>query len=243
MRLLKHPLIIGLAYTAFTGGAIAGEVTGNHGLVYAFKPLMLVSLSLWFYFSSRRFGDRFTLLIQAGLFFSLVGDIALMLDHRDQFYFIVGLGAFLIAQMCYAMGFGQNIAEAGNSPGLFIGILIAALVATYGVLFAMGLLEHVEDILVVPFGIYAAAITIMGMTAALRFGRTYLPSFILVLAGALLFIASDSILATSRFVRPVGHAAWSVLLTYGAAQWLITVGCLRHVLDPDEMRRRAELRT
>ncbi|MBK7945408.1 MAG: lysoplasmalogenase [Flavobacteriales bacterium] len=243
MRLLKHPLINGLAFAAVTGGTILGELTGNHGLVYLCKPLMLVILSSWFFFSSRRYGDRFTLMIQAGLLFSLIGDIALMLDHWDQFYFMIGLGAFLIAQLCYAMGFAQNIADAGPSPGLLYGILIAALIATFGALFGSDLIARIDDIIVVPVGIYAAAITIMGITAALRFGRTYLPSFIMVFAGALLFMASDSILATHRFARPVSHANWSVLLTYAAAQWLIVSGCLRHVLDPEELRRKAELRT
>lgn len=243
MRLLKHPLINGLAFAAATGGTILGELTGKHGLVYLCKPLMLVILSSWFFFSSRRYGDRFTLMIQAGLLFSLIGDIALMFDHLDQFYFMIGLGAFLIAQLCYAMGFAQNIADAGPSPGLLYGILIAALIATFGALFGSDLIARIDDIIVVPVGIYAAAITIMGITAALRFGRTYLPSFIMVFAGALLFMASDSILATHRFARPVSHANWSVLLTYAAAQWLIVSGCLRHVLDPEELRRKAELRT
>lgn len=243
MRLLKHPLINGLAFAAVTGGTILGELTGKHGLVYLCKPLMLVILSSWFFFSSRRYGDRFTLMIQAGLLFSLIGDIALMFDHLDQFYFMIGLGAFLIAQLCYAMGFAQNIADAGPSPGLLYGILIAALIATFGALFGSDLIARIDDIIVVPVGIYAAAITIMGITAALRFGRTYLPSFIMVFAGALLFMASDSILATHRFARPVSHANWSVLLTYAAAQWLIVSGCLRHVLDPEELRRKAELRT
>jgi uncharacterized membrane protein YhhN len=243
MRLLKHPWINGLAYAAVTGGAIVGEVTGEHALVYFCKPLMMVILSSWFFFRSRRFGDRFTLLIQVGMLFSWIGDIALMFDHLDQFYFIVGLGAFLLAQLCYAMGFAQNIADAGPSPGLLYGILLAALVATFGALFGVDLINRMEDLIVVPVGIYAAAITLMGITAALRFGRTYLPSFLLVFIGALLFMASDSILATHRFARPMSHAGWSVLLTYAAAQWLIAAGCLRHVLDPEELRRKAELRT
>lgn len=243
MSLLRHPLLNGLLYAAVTAGAIVGELTGRHTLVYACKPLMMIVLGSWFYFSSRRYGDRFTLLIQAGLFFSLLGDAALMFDHLDQFYFIIGLGAFLIAQLCYAMGFGQNIADAGPNPGLLVGILIAAVIAAFGALFGADLLSHVDEQVLVPVGIYATAITLMGILAALRFGRTYLPSFHLVLIGALLFIASDSILATSRFVRPVSHSGWSVLLTYAVGQWLIAAGCLRHVLDPEEVRRKAELQT
>lgn len=243
MGLLKNNLLNGAAYAAATAGAIVGEMEGRHLLVYACKPLMLIILSSWFFFNSRRFGDRFTLLIQAGLFFSLIGDVALMFDHLDQFYFLIGLGAFLIAQACYALGFAHNVADGGNSPGLLVGLLLAAVVLTYGALFGVELILDVEDDVQVPVAIYAITITFMGAAAALRFGRTYLPSFVLVFAGALLFIASDSILATHRFVRIVDHASWSVMLTYAAAQYLIAWGCLRHVLDPEELRRRAALDT
>ena len=182
-------------------------------------------------------------LIQVGLFFSLLGDAALMFDHLDQFFFLIGLGAFLIAQICYALGFAQNVADGGNSPGLLIGIFIAAVVLAYGAIFGIGLLQSVDDDVQVPVGIYAITITIMGAGAALRFGRTYLPSFLMVMAGAALFIASDSILATHRVVRVIDHAPFSVMLTYALGQYLIARGCLRHVLDPEEVRRRAALDT
>lgn len=243
MDIRKDNLLNTGLYGAAALGAIVGEVRGWHGLVYACKPMMMIILSSWFYFNSRRMGDRFTLLIQAGLFFSLIGDAALMFDHLDQFYFIIGLGAFLIAQLCYTMAFVQNVADAGSNPGLLIALFLAALVITYGIVFGIDLMDRVDELMFVPVTIYAVAITCMGVGAALRFGRTYLPSFIMVFAGALLFIASDSILATHRFVRVVDHATWSVLLTYAMAQYLIARGCLRHVLDPAERERREALGT
>ena len=203
---------------------------------------MMVILSSWFFFNSRRVGDRFTLLVQAGLFFSLIGDVALMFQHLDEFNFLIGLGAFLIAQLCYTLAFAQNIADAPGGQGLLISSSLTVLLIVYGSIFGSMVLESADEAVLVPVGIYAVAITLMGIAAALRFGRTYLPSFILVFVGALFFIASDSILATARFMRPVTHASWSVLLTYAIAQYLIARGCLRHVLDPEEIRRRAALR-
>ncbi|MCB0784365.1 MAG: hypothetical protein KDB87_02890, partial [Flavobacteriales bacterium] len=73
--------------------------------------------------------------------------------------------------------------------------------------------------------------------------RTFPRSFWMVFAGALLFIASDSLLAHSRFVRPFAMDGTLVLLTYIVAQFLIAAGCLLHVLDPEEIRRRQALRT
>ncbi len=243
MDLRKHaPFNLGL-YAAVSIGTIAGEVTGSHALVYVCKPLMMVVLSSWFYFNSRRVGDRFTLLIQAGLLFSLVGDIALMVQHRDEFNFLIGLGAFLIAQLCYAIAFLHNIAEVGPSRGGLVSTAIAVLLATYGYFFASRLLPMVDDAIAIPVTIYAVAICFMGATAAFRLGRTFLRSFFMALVGAFFFILSDSLLATNRFLFPVEHAAWSIILTYAIAQVLIVWGSLVHVLDPEEIRRKAALNT
>ncbi|MEO8590152.1 MAG: lysoplasmalogenase [Flavobacteriales bacterium] len=239
----KNNLVNGVVYGLATLGTIIGEMTGRHWLVYICKPAMMVILSSWFFFSSRRVGDRFTLLIQAGLFFSLVGDVALMLQHLDEFNFLIGLGAFLIAQLCYTMAFAQNIANVGGPQGVLISTVLAVGVIAYGYFFASDLLPKVDEGIMVPVALYAVVITLMGIGAAYRFGRTFLRSFLLVFFGALLFIASDSILAINRFSHQLGHAEWSVLITYAAAQFLIALGCLRHVLDPGEIRRRAAMTT
>lgn len=230
-------------YGLVTAGTIVGEVSGMHGLVYFCKPLMMVVLSSWFFFNSRRVGDRFTLLVQAGLLFSLFGDVALMLQYLDEFNFLIGLSLFLIAQLCYAMAFLHNILETGQARGTLVSALIAVSLIAYGYFFASTLLPAVEETITVPVTIYIIAITAMGVTAAFRLGRTFLRSFLFTLAGALFFVLSDSLLATNRFTSPLDHAAWSVILTYAIAQVLIASGALIHVLDPDEIRRKAALST
>lgn len=243
MELRKNHLFNGALYAAATLGTIIGEMKGVHTLQYVCKPLMMVVLSSWFFFNSRRMGDRFTLLVQTGLFFSLIGDIALMFQHYDEFNFLVGLGAFAIGLLCYTLAFAQNIADAGGGPGMLVSIGLSIVLVTYSAVFGSMVLSDVEDDVLVPAGFYAVVITLMGVAAALRFGRTYMASFVMVFLGAIFFIASDSILATAHFVRLVEHANWSVVLTYAIAQYLIAFGCLRHVLDPEEVRRRAALDT
>src|SRR5512133_507129 len=109
MDIRKNTLVNGIVYMLALIGTIAGGMLGVQGLVYVCKPLLMVVLGSWFFFNSRRVGDRFTLLVQAGLFFSLIGDIALMFQHVDQFNFLIGLAAFLIAQLCYTMAFAHNV--------------------------------------------------------------------------------------------------------------------------------------
>jgi uncharacterized membrane protein YhhN len=243
MDIRKHtPINLGL-YTALLAVNIAGELSGSRWLVYVSKPLLMAILGSWFFFNSRRVGDRFTLLIQAGLFFSLLGDVALMLQHLDEFNFLLGLSAFFIAQLCYALAFAQNLSESASSRGLMMGALLSALVAAYGAFFALDILPRVDQALQPAVLIYAIAICVMGVLAALRFGRTYRESFWLVFIGAAFFITSDSLLAINRFARPLSHAPWSVMLTYGIGQVLIAAGALWHVLNPEEIRRKAALST
>jgi uncharacterized membrane protein YhhN len=243
MDLRKSTPVNGGIYGLALAGTMAGEALGVQSLVYACKPLLMIVLSSWFYFNSRRVGDRFTLLVQGGLFFSLVGDVALMFQHVDQFNFLIGLGAFLLAQLCYTFAFSINIAEADAGPGTLWGMLMASVVLVIGFVFGLVLMPRLDAAVSTPVLIYVAAITLMAITAALRFGRTYLRSFVLVFGGALLFMASDGLLAAGRFLRVLEDGGWAVMLTYGAAQFLIAAGALAHVLDPEELRRRSALST
>lgn len=241
MNFRQSPLINGALYALATVGTIMAASKGMHGLEYVCKPLMLIVLSSWFFFNSRRVGDRFTLLVQAGLFFSLVGDVALMFQHLDEFNFILGLAAFLIAQLCYILAFIQNIATVGGPQGVLVASILAVPILLFGFLFGLDIKPRLESALLIPVLVYAATITLMGITAAFRYRRTYPVSFWLVFIGALLFIASDCLLATNRFVRPLASANTLIMLTYALAQAGIAAGALVHVLDPEMIRRRKEL--
>jgi len=243
MDLLKNTPINLMVYGFAALGTIVGGSLDNAAVVLVCKPLMMIVLSSWFYYNSRRVGDRFTLLIQAGLFFSFIGDVALMFQERDEFNFLIGLAAFLIAQLCYAMAFIHNIMETGPARGTLISALLGVGLITFGYFFASSLMPYLDEYVVVPIVIYTVAICLMGVAAAFRLGRTYIKSFLSVFIGALLFITSDSILATNTFHHPLDHAKWSVILTYAVAQVLIASGALRHVLDPEEIRRKAALST
>lgn len=50
-----------------------------------------------------------------------------------------------------------------------------------------------------------------------------------MMAGALLFIISDSVLAINRFYNQFEPAGLIVMLTYGLAQLLITDGAINYI--------------
>jgi uncharacterized membrane protein YhhN len=243
MRLLREPITNSVAYGLAATGWIVGETSGMDTLVYVCKPLLMIILSSWFYFSSRRYGDRFTLLVQAGLFFSLVGDVALMYQQLDEFFFLIGLGAFLIAQICYAMAFAYNALEVGDMDGLGVSLGLSLGIVIFGIFFFWGILPKLDELMTIPVAAYAVAICLMGIAAAFRYRRTFPTSFWTVFFGSLLFIASDSLLAADRFQKPLDNAPLLIGITYVLAQYLIVAGCLLHVLDPEEIRRRQALTT
>ena len=226
------------AYTLAVIGCVAAIIGGKHGLEYVCKPLIMVILSSWFFFNSRRYGDRFTLFIQAGLFFSLIGDMALMFQHLDDFFFLIGLGAFLLAHLCYCIAFIHNITEVGGGDGLMVSSGIAIAIALFAILFSWRLSPQLDEGLMVPVIAYVAIIACMAMLAAFRYMRTFPRSFWLVMIGALLFMVSDTLLAINRFMKPLDWSPVVIIIAYAIAQFLIAAGALQHVLDPDSIRRK-----
>lgn len=162
------------------------------------------------------------MLLAAALFLSALGD--LFLAEEGERAFLAGLGSFLLAHLVYVVLFGMAGGAAAALAAEPWRIAAAALVA----IFAAGMFQRLRPALpsdmVVPVAVYVVAILAMGLAALT------LPS-IAVIAGAVLFIASDAILAAGRFLIPadspgqaiVGPAVWSL---YYAAQVSITLGFL-----------------
>jgi uncharacterized membrane protein YhhN len=83
----------------------------------------------------------------------------------------------------------------------------------------------------IPVGIYALVISTMlaASLAAFDFGKQGFGK--ICVGGTLLFIVSDSILAINRFAAPFEYAPAFIMLTYAAAQLLITESSLRNLKE------------
>jgi uncharacterized membrane protein YhhN len=186
------------------------------------KPLLLFSLMAWFY-SQTPTRSRAEKLFLVGLIFSWVGDIFLMFTDVAEIYFMLGLGAFLIAQANYALAFlvdargRENLLK--NKPWLSLPVL------AYGGYFVWMLYPHLGALIIPVIG-YAIVLVLMGVTALNRIPAVAPRSASLVLVGALLFIASDSILAYAKFVEPFVYHRILIMTTYGVAQFALVWGML-----------------
>jgi uncharacterized membrane protein YhhN len=136
---------------------------------------------------------------------SLAGDVAL-LSARG---FVVGLAAFLLAHVAYAVGF---VVGGVGAPTLLVGL---AAMLVFDIVLARRLVPALRasgrGSLVPPVLAYMTAITAMVAAAA----GSAIP---LAMAGAVLFAASDAILADGRFVRRRRRGDLAVMVLYHLGQ-------------------------
>jgi uncharacterized membrane protein YhhN len=190
-------------------------------LRYLTKPLITISLMFFVWFTLKRKG-RFTNKIIAGLFFSLLGDVFLMFTQLDEIYFMLGLGAFMIAHLFYIGAFYvdcTNKIEVSKRYVLPIFLVFGFVCMTY-----YTVLRPYLGNMKFPVLFYSFAITLMAITAALRYGKTNTKSFAWILLGALMFLLSDSILAYNKFVEHIEIGDLLIMITYMLAQFLIAIG-------------------
>jgi len=191
---------------------LLGKYRGPRAIVYLFKPLTMLFILALAWQHSRGNGMVYTYALMAGLLFSLAGDVFLMLP-QDRF--VPGLISFLIAHLCYITAF-VSVAGFHPAPALCLSFLI------YGAFTLRLLWPHLGKMRG-PVAIYMAVILLMGWQATALGAVGGARWRALAAAGALLFVASDSILALNRFRRPFRSAEALILGTYFAAQWLLAL--------------------
>lgn len=196
--------------------------------LYIAKPATLFFLILWVFLTTQLHG--LMLWFGIGLGFSLIGDVALMLNPR---FFMVGLGAFLLAHVSYLIGFNQQPVP------LNFGVVMVALTVALAAFFVLRLIR--PGIMRVPRGKrFLTSVVFYGTTLALMLLSALITLFrpewqplhaIFVSVGAALFFSSDSILAYDRFVRKMKHGQSYVHLTYHVGQGCLIIGAMWHFLS------------
>ena len=193
-------------------------------LVYFTKPLLVLSL-IYFVISSKiSVAPSQKKLFVIALLFAVSGDVFLMIRHQD--YFIPGLASFLVMQWLYILVFRKQIYSTLFSSRSLL--LLLPFLFYAGFLIWLISPNLTDPIIRVAVAIYALSIAAMSWMAGLRQDSVSRRSFIYVLAGALLFMISDSLIAISRFLNPIPLQAIWVMGTYAAAQFLITIGVTKN---------------
>ena len=187
------------------------------------KPLICIFLSIYLVSKTKLYGV-FSKLIVGGLVFSLTGDIALIFADKRETFFLIGLGAFLLAHVFYSLGFFRDYKYDPLASGKY-GRIMFFIVGMFAFSFFIWIIPHIADIKI-PVLVYTLAISIMAILAGYRYQRVSLPSFQFILIGAILFLISDTLLAINKFVLPFSYSGVFIMATYISAQYLITIGAL-----------------
>lgn len=219
--MLQPPLSIVFllsAAAAILGAMLPGDMLGGHALWLHYIGKPLATLLLWWQVLrvAMPVSARYRRAVAIGMALSLVGDVCLMLPGD---LFVPGLVAFLLAHIGYIVAFAPGSGAKARAAAF-------VLVAIIGAANLVGLLPRVAPDLKIPVVAYTVVLAAM---AAFALARAWTPAVSSVLPhsarwgaiGAVLFMASDSLLAWDRFAGDIPMSALLVLGTYYAAQWCI----------------------
>jgi alkenylglycerophosphocholine/alkenylglycerophosphoethanolamine hydrolase len=198
--------------------------SGHQRLEYAAKPAVLAALVA----AAADIPTDHTVLADRRLWFvvalvcCLAGDVLLMLP-RD--LFVPGLAAFLGGHVFFIVGLLQPPSPSVppfsfSVPGLVAaGVGVVVVEAVPAALLLRSLVDRRQRQLVAPVALYLMAIATM-VVLAVNVGS------LAAGLGAVLFLASDTLLAWNRFIRPIPSGPVGVHVTYHLAQALLVLSLL-----------------
>ncbi len=188
---------------------IYAVITNHKILEIIFKPLLMTTLVIVYLVSVKK--PNFWLV--SALFFSFWGDVLLL--FKEQF-FVFGLASFLLAHVLYikiTAGFLNKI-----SPKK---ILIGSIPFVVFLLVLLNLIKNNLGEMLIPVVVYGIVISTFGAVALLNYMAKKSTENLWLFLGAIIFIASDSMIALNRFYESQEIYSVSIMVTYIVAQYLI----------------------
>jgi uncharacterized membrane protein YhhN len=190
------------------------------------KVLLMPVLAfyLWPGIEEKSKNNLFLLSILA-LAFSYMGDIILMIPGNNPLFFIGGLVSFLVAHLFYTKLFitlsplSKNIIK--KNPIWILGIIL------FLTAFLSYLVPKIDTSLKIPVIAYALIICTMLISTLNLKEKIGIRPHNIIVAGAILFVLSDSILALNKFdpsFRDITLMNALVMITYISAQGFIVYG-------------------
>jgi uncharacterized membrane protein YhhN len=198
-------------------------------LEYLAKPAsMLVLLGLLVLVAG--FGSLPLICFGLGIFFSLAGDVFLMISYArfSDRWFIPGLIAFLLAHLSYIYGLNIPLPDGSTIWSLGMAVVLALTAARILRRIIAGVRQKGLRRLVLPVAVYGTVITLMLLSALLTLSSSIWKASAsgLVALGAVLFYFSDVLLAWNKFITPVRHGRLANMILYHLGQLALVVGVI-----------------
>jgi uncharacterized membrane protein YhhN len=191
------------------------------------KSLLMPLLAAAYYYDTRPL-NAYSKLFLTALFFSWCGDVLLLFDRTGELFFMAGLVCFLTAHLLYIRYF-LNIKSAQESylrkrPLLYLAVVAYLAELLYVLWPTLGGMK-------IPVLLYGIIISTMLGVALWQYRRVSDHTAILFIAGAILFVVSDSLLALNKFREPISYAGIGIMLTYCLAQFFLARGSASHLRE------------
>ncbi len=176
-----------------------------------FKPLttlLIISIAVLIFYKT---DNTYSSIMIVALLFSLIGDIFLITDK----YFLPGLASFLIAHICFIIGFTSLYGFNFNLIPILPLLLIGSVYYNY-------LRKDLKNYSI-PVMVYITVILIMNWQAINLIISSGNQIFYALAMAAILFSFSDAILAYNKFKKPFKFAEPLILSTYWIAIFTFTI--------------------
>ena len=165
-----------------------------------------------------------------GIFFSLVGDVFLMVSYArfSDRWFIPGLITFLLAHAAYIIGLNTPLPDVSPIWSLGLAVILALTAARVLRRIIAGLRQKGLWRLVRPVGMYGMVITLMLLSALLTLDNSAWKAAAsgLVTLGAMLFCFSDILLPWNKFVNPIKNGRLANMILYHLGQFALVTGVI-----------------
>jgi len=198
--------------------------SNNESLRFTTKPLLMPLLVIYLLLQTKTKNSNLKVWIFLALFFSWAGDIFLLFEEERPNFFLFGLSAFFIAQVFYIVFF-HNIRMREYIRGN--ALLLLLVIVYYSILISV--LSPYLGNMKLPVRIYGVVLSFMVMLAMHTMLGKNKRAAVWMMTGAILFVASDSLLAFNKFFSAFNYSGLIVMLTYGLAQLFITEGAVRYI--------------
>ncbi len=230
-----NALALLVAYAAVAVANVVAEALGATTAMTATKALLMPLLLAWLLVTIRRgeaaAGRAPLTWLAIGLVFAWFGD--LLLSGDGDLFFMAGIGAFLVMQVCYIAAFTRV-----PGPGLVRAWKIAALPYVVVWIGVNALVSAGVGDLRIPVLVYSAVLVLMSLAALDLVIRVPQRLGWRIAIGALLFVVSDALIALTAFGPLSESRAWSVVImtTYIVAQAMIVTGVAGALVRPRATR-------
>jgi uncharacterized membrane protein YhhN len=189
------------------------------------KPGVMILLLAWF--SLKGGWSAANLPFTLGLIFSLIGDSLLLWQQR---FFLPGLISFLLAHVCYIIGFNLSLPAFNLWTVVFIVVVALLWLRAYQAIRRQMDQSPANQPMRLPVTVYTLVISLMILSALLCLTKAdwTFNSALLVSLGGGMFLVSDFFLALQHFGRSMLKGHVLVMITYHMAQLAIIAGVVMH---------------